>query len=201
MSDASGSEPSALHQLAEHVGIMPGYHASTGEWRDTGDETRRAILGALGIDASTDATVEAALVAVHAASKAELVPPVRVVVQGDRSLAWFDVRAPLPPAPGSWRLEVDVEGGARQVTEGHWHDDSPLSLQLPAALPLGYHRLHLTLRAGAREWVHEQTLIVVPPRCITPKDLLGDHCSFGLIANLYTLRSRSNWGVGDFSDL
>ena len=167
----------------------------------TSDDTRRAILGSLGIDASTDAAVDAALVAVHAASRAELVPPVRVVVLGDPSLARFDVHSPTPPTPGSWRLEVDVDGGARQVTEGRWNDGSPLAMPLPAALPLGYHRLHLTLRAGADEWFTEQTLIVVPPRCVTPNDLLGDHCSFGLIANLYTLRSRYNWGVGDFSDL
>src|SRR5262249_10777840 len=60
-------------------------------------------------------------------------------------------------------------------------------------LPLGYH----TLRVGNTE----QSLIVVPPRCVTPDALLGERKAFGVIANLYTIRSATNWGVGDFTDL
>jgi hypothetical protein len=197
MTDDPGNGSSALHELAEYIGIIPGYHSNAGEWRPTSDDTRRVILAALGIDASTDAAAQAALAGVHAAANAELIPPVRVVQEGDPSLARLDVRSPV--ATGTWRLDIDVEGGAHNSTEGRWHDAS--SLALPEALPLGYHRLRLTLHAGDRAWANEQMLIVVPPRCVTPEDVLGDHCAFGLIANLYTLRSRTNWGVGDFSDL
>jgi 4-alpha-glucanotransferase len=197
MTDDPGNGSSALHELAEYIGIIPGYHSNAGEWRPTSDDTRRVILAALGIDASTDAAAQAALAGVHAAANAELIPPVRVVQEGDPSLARLDVRSPV--ATGTWRLDIDVEGGAHNSTEGRWHDAS--SLALPEALPLGYHRLRLTLHAGDRAWANEQMLIVVPPRCVTPEDVLGDQCAFGLIANLYTLRSRTNWGVGDFSDL
>ena len=61
--------------------------------------------------------------------------------------------------------------------------------------------MRLSLGAGGRDWENEQTLIVVPARCTTPEQLLGDTPAFGFIANLYTLRSRANWGVGDISDL
>lgn len=200
MSGESDSGSSVLHQLAEHVGILPGYHSSSGEWRATSDETRRAILAALGIDASTDAAAHAAMAAIHAASQAELIPPVRVAPHGDPTLARLDVRLPTGVVAGAWCLVAEIDGGSSQVTDGRWHVAAPLALPLPQ-LPLGYHHLRLTLRAGDREWLNEQTLIVVPERCVTPEDLLGDHRAFGLIANLYTLRSRANWGVGDFSDL
>src|SRR5262249_47815035 len=59
----------------------------------------------------------------------------------------------------------------------------------------------LSLAAGGQEWSDEQTLIVVPPRCVEPADLIDANPAFGVIANLYTMRSRSNWGVGDFNDL
>ena len=55
-------------------------------------------------------------------------------------------------------------------------------------LPLGYH----TLTVGGST----QTLIVVPPHCMAPI-----RRAMGLIANLYSVRSDSNWGVGDITDL
>ncbi|MEP6492018.1 MAG: 4-alpha-glucanotransferase [bacterium] len=202
MTGELGDGSSALIELAERVGITPGYHSTTGEWCPTSDDTRRALLAALGTDASTDAAAGASLAACRAASDAELIAPVRVVPQGDPQLERLEVRLPSPPVgPGSWRLEVEVEGGARALSDGSWTGETSLALSLPAALPLGYHRIRLTLTADARAWVHEQTLIVTPRRCVSPDDLLGEHGTFGLIANLYTLRSRTNWGVGDLSDL
>ncbi len=66
-------------------------------------------------------------------------------------------------------------------------------LALPFLLPLGYHRLEL---AGA-----VSTLIVVPAHCF-----LSDPCAdggrvWGISLQLYALRSRRNWGIGDFTDL
>jgi 4-alpha-glucanotransferase len=67
--------------------------------------------------------------------------------------------------------------------------------------PLGYHDLRLALRepAGTRE--SSQRLIVVPPRCASPEQVLGGERVSGLTVNLYTVRSARNWGVGDLTDL
>ena len=61
--------------------------------------------------------------------------------------------------------------------------------------------LHVELTAGEGRWRNEQTLIVVPDRCWSPDDALGDASRLRLIANLYTIRSDANWGVGDLADL
>ena len=68
-------------------------------------------------------------------------------------------------------------------------------------LPLGYHTIRLSVSLSGAEWSAEQSRIVVPSCCRMPDDLLGDENAFGLIANLYTIRSAANWGVGDFGDL
>ena len=45
----------ALYRLAEHVGILPEYLDLTGVVRRAPDETRIAILAAMGFPASTEA--------------------------------------------------------------------------------------------------------------------------------------------------
>jgi len=194
---------SPLVRLAAHAGILPGYVDQTGkEKRKTSDETRRALLAALGIDASTDAAARESLEAMRAATREELIAPVRVVEQGTSAARVLEASAPPSRGrSGPWRLELELEHGERRVSEGPWRGDTMLELALPADLPLGYHTARLTFSAGGSEWVKEQRLIIVPRRCVTPDDLLGGESAFGLVANLYTVRSADNWGIGDFSDL
>ncbi|HEY9229882.1 MAG TPA: 4-alpha-glucanotransferase, partial [Gemmatimonadaceae bacterium] len=153
-------------------------------------------------DVHGDEGPRASLADLREADAHRLVAPVRVVEIGSPELTRLEVRAPASRgASGPWRLQVETEQGARYVSEGPWRGESTLELQLPDHLPLGYHRIMLSFRAGREEWADEQTLIVVPSRCVTPDELLKGRSAFGLIANLYTVRSRANWGVGDFGDL
>ena len=190
----------ALHELAHRAGILDEYFDVNGQRCFTSDDTRRAILHALKIDANSDEAAQRALDELRRQDDAELVAPVRVLEAGRQ--ARLTMRAPSEGgAGGSWRLEIDTEGGERHVTEGSWQGDGTLDLALPHHLPIGYHRARLSFGAGGREWHGEQTLIIVPPRCVGPAEVVGDTPAFGVIANLYTLRSRTNWGVGDFGDL
>lgn len=61
--------------------------------------------------------------------------------------------------------------------------------EVPAGLPVGYHVL--VTDAGPRP------LLVSPGRCFLPDDLRA----FGLAVQLYALRSRESWGIGDLADL
>jgi len=54
-SQASDNSPSALHELAAHVGIISEYHDIEGRVQRAGDDARRAILSALGYDVSSSA--------------------------------------------------------------------------------------------------------------------------------------------------
>ncbi|MGH7615939.1 MAG: 4-alpha-glucanotransferase, partial [Gemmatimonadaceae bacterium] len=189
----------SLHELAHRAGILDEYFDVSGRRCFTSDDTRRAILLALKIDASTDDAADRALASMREADDRGLLEPVRVVEIGKP--LHFEARTPAHrDTSGPWRLEVDSEAGERHVAEGPWRGGGTIDLPMPD-LPLGYHRVRLSLGAGASAWDDEQTLIVVPARCASPEDVLGNTPAFGVIANLYTMRSRSNWGVGDFSDL
>lgn len=190
----------SLHELAHRVGIHDDYFDVAGRRFFTSDETRRAILHALKIDASTDEAAYQSLERMRQEDLEELIAPVRVLEVGQSPR--LDVRTPGDrDTAGPWRVELETDDGERYVAEGPWRGGGALELPLPADLPLGYHRVNLVLGAGSQEWRDDQTLIVVPPRCVIPAELLGDTPAFGVIANLYTMRSRSNWGIGDFSDL
>jgi 4-alpha-glucanotransferase len=62
---------------------------------------------------------------------------------------------------------------------------------LPASLPPGYHTLHGPSAGG------ERRLIVSPGTCHLPPDLRA----WGWSAQLYAVRSRKSWGLGDLADL
>src|ERR1700720_4108950 len=76
--------------------------------------------------------------------------------------------------------ELQLEDGMRLRATG----------RLPPELPLGYHSIFD--REG-----RESRLIVTPPRCFLPSDLY----TWGWALQLYSLRSRSSWGIGDLEDL
>jgi 4-alpha-glucanotransferase len=63
---------------------------------------------------------------------------------------------------------------------------------LPTDLPLGYHEL-LPLDGGGAS----VDLIVSPGQCYLP----ADRILWGWSAQLYALRSRESWGIGDLADL
>ncbi|HEX4682554.1 MAG TPA: 4-alpha-glucanotransferase [Gemmatimonadaceae bacterium] len=193
---------SALRELADRVGIIPEYLDQTGqETRVTSDDTRRTFLDAMGIDAGSDAAAQRSLDALISDERKSLVDPVRVVERDDPRARCIEVHAPATRgSSGPWRMEITQENGERHVSEGPWRGDATLELNLPD-LRLGYHRLRLSMGAGGDEWSTEQSLIVVPPRCVVPDEMLDGGNAFGLIANLYTIRSSTNWGIGDFSDL
>jgi 4-alpha-glucanotransferase len=75
---------------------------------------------------------------------------------------------------------VEVEGGG----------ELPGGEVLSAHAPYGYH--HLVMRNGSR-----RQMVTSPGRCALPDPLSG----WGWAAQLYAVRSRDGWGIGDLGDL
>ena len=86
-----------------------------------------------------------------------------------------------------WRGEV----------EGSWI--TRRRFELPLDLPPGYHELEVTIAGGAAE---RCLLIVSPPRVPSSRRRYATgRRLWGVAVQLYTVRSRENWGIGDFGDL
>ena len=195
-----------LRALAERVGILPSYQPMAGAPRRlTRDATRELLLAAMGVDASSEAAAKRVLAAFEEREAGRLLAPVRVEALGTRRAARLPVR--WPAAAGArvdWRLELCEESGRRSTLEGRASlagARPPASLPLPPPAEPGYHRLRLVVDGGGECHEAEQRFIACAPRCYEVHEALGRGKAFGLLANLYGVRSRRNWGVGDLGDL
>ena len=199
MDAGSGDLTGELIELARAYGIATEFWDWQGRNTVVPARTVRAVLQALGVDARDPA---AALDARADESWRRVLPPC-VVARDDRS-ATVAVHVTHGDPADAW---VELESGEagpelRQVE--NWNPPRPLgdrlvgeaSFELPAGLPLGYHRLHA--RAGGH--AVSCPLIVTPAR-LQPPASLGARRTWGLAAQLYSVRSRGSWGVGDLTDL
>ncbi|QIO31984.1 4-alpha-glucanotransferase [Bradyrhizobium sp. 1(2017)] len=95
--------------------------------------------------------------------------------------------AAIGAPPLQWKLSAN----GKLIAQGETRE--PV-IAWPAGLPLGYHRLTLTDAEGVTEDV---PMIVAPERAFG-----GDFDRGWLLAvQLYSVRSKRNWGIGDFTDL
>ena len=96
-----------------------------------------------------------------------------------------------PPPPGAMVVRqgnrVDLSGFEEVATEDG--ASLPVATTSGADLPIGYHRL-------VRNDGSDLPLIVSPGVCIPPPER-----QWGWALQLYSLRSRSSWGMGDLGDL
>jgi 4-alpha-glucanotransferase len=197
-----------LRRLADDAGILPGYVDQRGVTVRTTDEARAALLAAMDVDASSEAAARRALEGRRKRRSAAVIAPVGVHRGGAPRRLAVDLGPPAPAAARSpsgefeWDLDVEEEGGGRHHASGRGRAAPPATVPLPAGLPAGYHTVRLRVRtAGGEERSGEQKLIVAPPRCPQPRQRGIRRQAFGLLANLYTIRSERNWGIGDLGDL
>ena len=187
-----------LVELAHAYGVATDYYDWKGRHVLVDDGTVRDVLGAMGVDASDPA---AALQRRWEEPWRRILPACVVSTQGDGR--WFWVHVP-DGAPVQVWVELE-QGGRRDVSQvAHWVPSRAVdgeyvgeaTFAVPADLPLGYH----TLRARSGDTEASAPLIVTPSWLGLPDQLAHRH-SWGFAAQLYSVRSRESWGVGDLADL
>jgi 4-alpha-glucanotransferase len=159
----------------------------------------------MGVDAVDEAAASEALAALDREEWQRSLPPVQVVFPSDGAIS---VPLSLPAATGliTWSLRLE-DGGERHgecdfatlaladqtVLDGRAIERR--NLLLGEDLPSGYHSL--TAQPGDGK----ATLIVTPGQCWLPPEIAEGRRLWGVAAQLYLLRSKTNWGIGDYSDL
>jgi 4-alpha-glucanotransferase len=196
------STPSrVLADLAKAKGVATEYDDWQGNHVIVPASTIVAVLGALGIDAADDASATRALAAEADRPWRRLLPPVVVCREG--WTPWVPVHLPHGERAEVW-VELET-GGRRDVRQvDHWvpprtidgQEVGEATYELPGDLPLGWH----TLVARHRGTTATAPLVVTPSR-LQLADTLAGRRAFGLMTQLYSVRSRRSWGIGDLADL
>jgi 4-alpha-glucanotransferase len=191
-----------LAELAHRCGVAAEYHDWTGRSVPVPEHTLVAVLGALGLPAETADERALALVEHKRRHWAKAMPPTIVGQAGAETSFWVHVTH--GDAAHVWvRLEDGtVRSGVRQLDnftppfdlDGRLVGEATFAL--PADLPLGYHRVHL--RSGDLE---TSTALIVAPTWLGLPASMGNRRLWGMATQLYSVRSKRSWGVGDLTDL
>jgi len=204
---------SALDRLAERMGIEPEYQSATGETVRIAAQTKRNILAAMGYSVADEREAQSRLDGLDIAELARPLPPVAVVGQ---SSGRIEVPLSFKASGAKLRWTILEESGQEYhgtvkfsdlelVRTGHRGDHAIELRKLVITEPLlspGYHTLRVE---GGGMDPAEMPLIVTPDRCYLPQGLAEDLADrqpiWGISAQLYLLRSKDDWGIGDFVDL
>ena len=165
----------ALHALAESVGLAPRWQNYRHDWQQVSDESLRIILAALGYPAGTEEAVAESRAAL-AAERHSLPPLVTATVNAPTRLS-------LDPGP----FQLTLEDGS---TRSGMLEPSAGGSTLPAVELAGYH----TLEAGGGR----ATLAVAPAHGQTVAEMGRP---WALAVQLYALRRKGDGGLGDFEAL
>lgn len=135
--------------------------------------------------------------------------PVQVIKHDEAFI--FPLRLSIEMAAQKLTLTVQFENGDTETREVEAVDHQLINvadiedeefheyaIALDIQLPLGYHTL--SVQIGDLE-LASCSIIKVPQRCFIPTEIQQGKKIWGLSVQLYCVRTRRNWGIGDFTDL
>ncbi|MGL5294910.1 MAG: 4-alpha-glucanotransferase [Aeromonas sp.] len=200
-----------IEQLAAAKGIASEYVDAWSHPALVSEESKAAMLGAMGYHVDDEAALVSQLEDEHRQHWLRALDPVMVVRTGDA--VTLEVRLPIEFVNDAliWQLQQEqgsmlsgqftpIEGELVGVAEFEEMECQAYRVTLEMAPELGYHQLVL-LEEGNDEPLGTMRLIVAPKACYKQPPIADGRKVWGPSVQLYCLRSRHNWGIGDFSDL
>ncbi|MDO5081420.1 4-alpha-glucanotransferase [Buchananella hordeovulneris] len=188
----------ALRGLAYECGVATEFWDYSGNHRMVSSAALVAVLGALGVDATSDEAVAKARWERDIAPWRLTLPPSVVMRAGYN----YELAVHVPHGAGvTLRVELE-DGGVRHAPQldryvPPRHVDGQLvgraTFELAPDLPLGWHEIVATVEGAD---VARAVLAVTPFRMELPAGR-----SWGLMSQMYSVRGEESWGVGDYVDL
>jgi len=191
----------ALAELARAFGVATEYWDWQGNHVIVGAATISAVLEALGLESSDEAGITRSLAVVADRAWRRTLPPIVVCREG--GTPWVPIHLSHGETPQVWVLLED--GSRREVRQvDHYVEPRMLddqrtgeaTFEIPGDLPLGWHTVNA--RIGLDTF---STPLVVAPSALALPAPLQQGRAWGLMSQIYSVRSRQSWGLGDLADL
>ncbi|MDG1750867.1 MAG: 4-alpha-glucanotransferase [Thalassotalea sp.] len=194
-----------IEQLAEMVGFHTSYTGTFGDKVYAKDHARRALLKAMGFELD-DESLAKSIDLLNQSQWINVLPVVHVAKLEEQQ---HTIKVSLPKTDNlllNWNIILELGSevtGSININDLQFIEEKQLGrtqycqyqLLLPA-LEQGYHQLNIrlgNLQASC-------PLIYAPKMCYSPQEASIEKL-WGYTAQLYSLRSNNNWGMGDFTDL
>ncbi len=210
MAKTANDKREALSQLAAYCGIADTYHDIWGKAHAVTDESIRAILKAMRLPVDDDPAE--VLLRLEEREWRRPLPPVHVTRLGDAMALPVSLTQAQSGRRHQWTLTSEagtatsacfIPAELKRLGERRFGKKTYVrsELGLPVPQEAGYYRFELEQLGQEASPRTEMTLAVVPHRCYQPEAVDGDGRLWGPTVQLYGVRSRRNWGIGDFTDL
>jgi len=175
-----GVTDTELDHLSALAGIVPVWWDIDGGYHQIGTESKRALLTAMHLPATSRSEFVDSLARLTLES---VLPPTVTVQRQD------PVTIPLGHSTPVWITLCREDGSLERFQTQNGE------ITLPPQ-PIGRHRV---LSEDRPERICHLT--VAPDACYLPPSLLAGERRFGIAAHLYALRSKGDQGIGDFTTL
>ena len=194
-----------LLELAEAYGFGTAYRASNGLITAPPESSFLKLLQALGLELDSDPSEETLrfyLEARRLDAATRPLPPCVVANEGEER--HFNVHVHDGHPAHCW-ISLEDGGSRDAYQDENWAPPvtgpdgvvwGEATFHLPGDLPAGWHELHLE----SDDFTETCTLIVAPTQLETNQRYIQDPV-WGVMAQLYSVRSEQSWGIGDFFDL
>ena len=191
----------SLVALARAYGVAVDYWDQAGAHVAVDPAVVAEVLIALGADVADEDAIRRSIRERELAPWRRTLPPTVVTIGG--RYAQVAVHVPHGTDVRVW-IELESGGVIEPTQSNRWVDPIDVDGRLigeatfviPADLPLGWH----ALKALSDDGLAESTLIVTPER-LHPPALSDGARLWGFMTQIYSVRSRRSWGVGDLADL
>lgn len=209
-------ETISLKEIADYFGIEPEYQDVFGKPHSTSEKTYLSLLKAMGLQAQNLESLQESYRTFLQRQWLRCLEPVCVVSRKDLP-AHIHINLPASAEELSFEWRLIEESGKEY--HGHFkpatleHVDSELvneqpvrrySFNLPIVPELGYHTFKISGKIHKEPLEASMALVITPERCYMPPGLIEEgkvQRTWGPTVQLYAVRSRRNWGMGDFTDL